>query len=68
MGLIEKHQITNMLLVPTMIQMLVDHPDRDQHDLSCLEQLVYGASPISPALLDRARRACPRRSSCRATA
>ncbi|HEY5854312.1 MAG TPA: long-chain fatty acid--CoA ligase [Aldersonia sp.] len=59
MALIEKHQITNMLLVPTMIQMVVDHPDLAQHDLSCLEQLVYGASPISPALLDRARRALP---------
>jgi len=59
MSLIEKHQISNMLLVPTMIQMLVDHPDLAQHDLSCLDQLVYGASPISPALLDRARRALP---------
>ncbi|HEY5854308.1 MAG TPA: long-chain fatty acid--CoA ligase [Aldersonia sp.] len=59
MSTIVKHQINNMLLVPTMIQMLVDHPEIEQHDLSCLEQLVYGASPISPALLDRARTALP---------
>ena len=56
---IVKHQVNNMLLVPTMIQMLVDHPELDQYDLSCLEQLVYGASSISPALLERSRRMLP---------
>ena len=57
---IVKHQVTDMLLVPTMIQMLVDHPELDQYDLSSLEQLVYGASPISPALLERSRRSASR--------
>jgi acyl-CoA synthetase (AMP-forming)/AMP-acid ligase II len=56
---IVKHQVNNMLLVPTMIQMMVDHPELDQYDLSCLKQLVYGASSISPALLERSRRALP---------
>jgi len=59
LSMIVKHQVNNMLLVPTMIQMLVDHPKLAQHDLSCLKQLVYGASSISPALLERSRRALP---------
>jgi acyl-CoA synthetase (AMP-forming)/AMP-acid ligase II len=59
MSTIVKHQITNALLVPTMIQMLVDHPELPNHDLSSLEQLAYGASPISPALLERARTMLP---------
>jgi acyl-CoA synthetase (AMP-forming)/AMP-acid ligase II len=56
---IVKHQVNNMLLVPTMIQMLVDHPELGQYDLSCLKQLVYGASSISPALLERSRHKLP---------
>jgi acyl-CoA synthetase (AMP-forming)/AMP-acid ligase II len=53
---IEHHHIKQALLVPTMIQMLVDHPEAQRHDLSSLESLIYGASPISEAVLDRARK------------
>ncbi len=53
---IEDHQIKQALLVPTMIQMLVDHPEAQRHDLSSMESLIYGASPISEAVLDRARK------------
>ena len=56
---IAAHGITDMLLVPTMIQMLVDHPDIHQYDLSSLQQMLYGASPISEGLLDRAMKAIP---------
>jgi acyl-CoA synthetase (AMP-forming)/AMP-acid ligase II len=51
---IEEHAITTALLVPTMIQMLVDHPDAARRDLSSLRVVLYGASPISTAVLDRA--------------
>ncbi len=51
---IEQHKVTDVLLVPTMIQMFVDDPTTDQHDLSSLRRVTYGASPISEALLDRA--------------
>jgi acyl-CoA synthetase (AMP-forming)/AMP-acid ligase II len=53
---IEDHRIKQALLVPTMIQMLVDHPEAQRHDLSSMESLIYGASPISEAVLDRARK------------
>lgn len=56
---IEKHQVTDTLLVPTMIQMLIDTPDAARRDLGSLQRLVYGASPISDALLARAAEALP---------
>ena len=50
-----------MLLVPTMIQMLVDHPALGNHDLSSLKRSCYGASPISEAVLNRAMAGLPER-------
>ncbi|MUM36023.1 AMP-binding protein, partial [Mycolicibacterium sp. CBMA 361] len=47
------------LLVPTMIQMLIDDPDTADADLSSLRHVVYGASPISDALVERAEKALP---------
>ena len=43
-----------------MIQMLVDHPELPQYDMSSLTDVVYGASPIGEGLLDRAMAAIPR--------
>ncbi|WP_163508271.1 long-chain-fatty-acid--CoA ligase [Fodinicola acaciae] len=49
-------RVTDTLLVPTMIQLLVDHPDVADHDLSSMQHIVYGASVISDAVLERARK------------
>ena len=54
-----ERQVTDALLVPTMVQMLVDDPAVADNDLSSLRHLVYGASPISEALLERARKVFP---------
>jgi acyl-CoA synthetase (AMP-forming)/AMP-acid ligase II len=59
MKAIAEHQVTDALLVPTMIQMLVDDPAVVDSDLSSLAHLVYGASPMSEALLERARKVLP---------
>lgn len=57
---LERDRVTHMLLVPTMIQMLVDHPSMQQpRDLSALQTIIYGASPISTAVLERAMKALP---------
>jgi len=56
---VQRNKVTEVLLVPTMIQMLVDHPALGSHDLSSLTRIVYGASPISEAVLDRAMAALP---------
>jgi fatty-acyl-CoA synthase len=48
---IARERINFTLLVPTMIYDLLDHPKLEQSDLSSLELLLYGASPISPRRL-----------------
>jgi acyl-CoA synthetase (AMP-forming)/AMP-acid ligase II len=59
MRAISDHQVTDALLVPTMIQMLVDDPGIADTDMSSLLHLLYGASPISEAVLERARKVFP---------
>jgi acyl-CoA synthetase (AMP-forming)/AMP-acid ligase II len=54
MRLIEQERITFTLMVPTMIQAMVAHPDAGRHDLSSLRCLNYAASPISEATMSRA--------------
>ncbi|HZZ50972.1 MAG TPA: long-chain-fatty-acid--CoA ligase [Pseudonocardia sp.] len=56
---IERYQVTDVLLVPTMLQMLVDSPDTADVDLSSVRHLLYGASPISEALQDRVVKRLP---------
>jgi acyl-CoA synthetase (AMP-forming)/AMP-acid ligase II len=53
---ISEHQVTDVLLVPTMIQMLIDAPQTADADLTSVRRVLYGASPISAAVLDRARK------------
>jgi len=56
---IERFRVSHTLLVPTMIQMLVDHPGISGRDFSSLREIMYGASPISEAVLDRAMARLP---------
>ena len=51
MEAIERHRITCVMLVPTMIYALLDHPRFGAFDLSSLETIFYGASPMAPARL-----------------
>ena len=48
---IARERINFTLFVPTMIYVLLDHPKLDRADLSSLELLLYGASPMSPSRL-----------------
>lgn len=59
MAAVQKERVTDVLLVPTMIQMLVDHAALGACDMSSLRNVIYGASPISEAVLDRATAALP---------
>ena len=58
-GAVQKDRVTDVLLVPTMIQMFVDHPTLGSYDLASLKHIIYGASPISDAVLGRAMKALP---------
>ncbi len=60
MKLIAAQGVTHALLVPTMINMVVNHPEVAQHDLSSLQYLVYGASPMPEAVIRRALEVLPK--------
>ena len=47
LALIERRRATSFSAVPTMLQMLCDHPDWGSADLSSLRYVIYGGSPIT---------------------
>jgi len=51
---IERHRISAVMLVPSMIYALLDHPNFASTDLSSLEVVWYGASSIDPHRLREA--------------
>jgi fatty-acyl-CoA synthase len=51
MQAIERHKITSVLMVPTMVLALIDHPRFAEFDLSSLEVVFYGASAFPAARL-----------------
>jgi long-chain acyl-CoA synthetase len=57
--LVELHGVTTALIVPTMINMVVHHPEVTQRDLSTLRALLYGASPMPEAVIRRAMEVMP---------
>ena len=56
---IARDKVTHALLVPTMINMLINHPATPSTDLSSLERLLYGASVIPEAVLKKAMELMP---------
>jgi len=48
---IPAHRVTNALLVPALLQFLLQTPGCDVTDFSSLRAIVYGASPISEKVL-----------------
>jgi acyl-CoA synthetase (AMP-forming)/AMP-acid ligase II len=56
---IERYEVTDLLLIPTMIQMLVDSPEAVETNLASVRRLLYGGSSISEAVLERARTKFP---------
>ena len=59
--LIEKHRITHAFAVPVLLQFALAMPNIGTTDFSSLELVVYGASPISEAVLEGSIKAfkCP---------
>ena len=51
MQAIQDHRITSVLMVPTMVIALIDHPRFAEFDLSSLEIVYYGASAFPAARL-----------------
>ncbi|MCB0969227.1 MAG: AMP-binding protein, partial [Ilumatobacter sp.] len=49
--LVEEHRITCCMIVPVMLYAMQDHPRYRTADMSSMETIFYGASPMSPAKL-----------------
>ena len=59
LGAIDEAAVTDAMLVPTMIQMVLDDPSFDGARLARLQRIIYGASPIAEATLDRMMASAP---------
>lgn len=56
---VQANGVTDLLLVPAMLQALVDSPAMAENDVSSVLRIMYGASTISEAVLDRAMNRFP---------
>jgi len=54
---IERDRVTHVALVPTMVHMLVSHPNLARTDLASLRCVTYAAAPMPEALLRTAMQA-----------
>jgi long-chain acyl-CoA synthetase len=57
---VEQEQVTHTVLVPTMINLLTQLPDARKYDLSSMQVLGYGGSPMAPELVHRTRALLPK--------
>ncbi len=44
--LIERHRVTNIFTVPTILKMMVEHPAVDRYDHSSLRYVIYAGAPM----------------------
>lgn len=56
---LQKERATYVMLVPTMLGMLLQLPEFEKADLSHLQAIGYGASPMPQAILERAQKLLP---------
>jgi len=56
---VQRERVTHTVLVPTMINMLTQFPDLKKYELTSLQHLGYGGSPMAPELVHRTRQAFP---------
>ncbi len=59
LDLIERQKVTDLPLVPSMLQMLIEHPDFAPERLRSVVRMSYGAAPSARALLERAQALLP---------
>jgi long-chain acyl-CoA synthetase len=56
---VEREHVTHTVLVPTMINLLTQFVEARKYDLSSLQVLAYGGSPMAPELVHRTRELLP---------
>jgi long-chain acyl-CoA synthetase len=57
---VEREHVTHTVLVPTMINLVTQFLDAGKYDLSSLQVLAYGGSPMAPELVLRTRELLPK--------
>ena len=57
--MVEREGVTHTVLVPTMINLLTQFPELEKYDLTSLERMAYGGSPMAPELIRRIRAVLP---------
>src|SRR3989449_11221830 len=57
--LVQRERVTHTVLVPTMLNLLTQFPEAKSYDLSSLEVLAYGGSPMAPELVHQTRKLLP---------
>jgi len=57
--MIQEHKATDMCLVPTMANAVINAPDRGDYDLSSMRRVMIGGAASSPELVDRVEKAIP---------
>ena len=56
---IARHGVTDIIVVPSMLQALLDEPSFDPARVKSVDRIAFGAAPMPPDLLDRALAAWP---------
>ena len=56
---VQRERVTHTVLVPTMINMLTQFPQLKSYDLTSLQHLGYGGSPMAPELVHGMRQLLP---------
>lgn len=56
---VERERATHTIMIPTMVNLMTQHPALERHDLSSLRLLVYGGSPMMPDVIARTRAKLP---------
>lgn len=54
LALIERYRVTHSFMVPSVVQMLVEHPSLSTTDISSLQRIAYGGAAMNAPLLSRA--------------
>ncbi len=59
MKTVQQEKATRAMLVPTMLKMIIDNPDFAKYDLSSLQVITYGASPMPFEVISKAIKVLP---------
>ena len=57
--LAEKENANRAMMVPTMLKMILDHPDFEDHNLKNLKIITYGAAPMPKTIIEDAIKKLP---------